>query len=65
MVEIWKKMGFTSSQAKCLSDKMKDMSTKIDQSDPTGSLAKNQALIQGLMEDCNINAATLNSLGKN
>jgi hypothetical protein len=44
---------------------MKDLSNKIDPNDPTGDLAKNQALIQELMQDCNINEATLNSLAQN
>ncbi|CAB4974761.1 unannotated protein [freshwater metagenome] len=59
MTEIWRKMGFTTEQAECLNDKMKDLSTKIDPNDPTGSLAANQTLIQGLMDDCKINEATL------
>ena len=59
MTEIWKKMGFTTEQAECLNDKMKDLSTKIDPNDPTGSLAANQTLIQGLMDECKINEATL------
>ena len=59
MTEIWKKMGFTTEQAECLNDKMNDLSTKIDPNDPTGSLAANHALIQGLMDECKINEATL------
>jgi len=65
MTEIWTKMGFTTKQAECLTGKMKDLSSKIDPNDPTGDLAKNQALIQELMQDCNINEATLNSLAQN
>lgn len=65
MTEIWTKMGFTTKQAECLTEKMKDLSDKIDPNNPTGNLSENQALIQGLMQDCNINEATLNSLGQN
>ncbi|MEX0767209.1 MAG: hypothetical protein WD029_01905 [Microthrixaceae bacterium] len=63
MTEIWTRMGFTKKQAECLSDKMKDLSQEIDQTDPAGDLAKNQGLIQGLLEDCDIDEATMNSLG--
>ena len=65
MTEIWTKMGFTTKQAECLTEKMKDLSDKIDPNNPTGNLSENQALIQRLMQDCNINEATLNSLGQN
>jgi|GEM_PF-1041869 len=65
MTEIWTKMGFTKKQAECLNDKMNDLSQQVGQSDPAGDLAKNQGLIQGLLEDCNISEATMNSLVPN